>query len=184
MLAEAKNMKKIKPILIFMFSFAFIGNIYAVDIYECTVKDSNDKTFQNKPCLSGYQQVIHKYDVSSKEPSDGLRSYEYVMLDRFHGMDMERLKSRLELEKEYRLAQQYYENTVAFEELRHQQAIEMFDKNYRHFWMYGYSNGGGDPLSNNFQGGFPTVPPPIITPPPISTPPPIPTPGPTVPGTP
>lgn len=178
-------MKIIKPILALIFSLGFMHSAIAVDIYECYDEQEKERIFQNKTCKSGQLVKIHSYDVSDKDPTDALRPFEYTMLSRFHEMDMERLRSNLELAKDFRLAQQQFENASAFEKLRHEQAKEMFDKHYRHFWAYSYSNGdGGNPFT--FGPSSDTIITPAIpmpAPVPIATPPATPSPGPTVPGT-
>lgn len=177
-------MNALKPLITILSTVMISTTVYAVDIYECTDPQSKHKTFQDKVCSDGHEQIVRQYDVSDKAPDDMLRPYELVMLERFHEMDTERLKSRLELEKEYRLAQQQYENMAAFEKLRHQQAIEMFDKHYRHFWAYSYSNGAADnPFSFGPSSDTIIDPVAVVPAPPLSTPPANPTPGPTVPGT-
>lgn len=169
--------------LFFNMTLGFAGVVSAVNIYECTNDQEQHKIFQDKPCAKGFNEKTHEYLVSDSAPSDTLRNYEIVMLDRFHEMDKERLRYRLELENQYRLAQQRFEHLEAYEKIRHQQAIEMFDKHYRHFWAYGYNNGGGE-IFNPYEFGVALTPAPILPPAaPISTPPAIPSPKPTVPGT-
>lgn len=155
---------------------------HATTIYQC-INSNGHTTFQNtSACPQGSKQTVLNYPTSNTNPTDGLRDYELTKLERFHNMDYARLESQLDLEREYALAEQQHENLIDYENLRHEQAKEMFDKHYRHFWVYGYANGQGNfPLVysvDSINRGTDDAPAD-----PISTPPVTPSPLPTVPGT-
>lgn len=119
------------------------------EIYQCKDDDEMHIRLQDTECDEGFEQVvIAKPLFSDAPPSSMLREQELADLDQFNQNWLMRKYFDYDRRNAVTYENTQYRNARSLEILRHEQAKEMFDKNYRHFYMYGVSNGGGSfPLS-------------------------------------
>lgn len=117
----------------------------AQSVYRCT-NHNGHVTLQDTVCPERSYQHKMPMPTFGVPGSDALRPYELSSLERLH--ENYTLRKSYDYENRNNLAQQrvQHENIVDFENLKHKHAIEMFDKNYQHFWVNGYSIGEA-PLS-------------------------------------
>ncbi|MCS5709212.1 hypothetical protein CC99x_009875 [Candidatus Berkiella cookevillensis] len=127
------------------------SQLYAAEkVYQC--KNTAGKiTLQDKTCAKEDEQKVMplpSYERSSDEGIpimyDALREHELTMLERFHELDMQREEYNYKRRNIAAYQDRQHKNDVDLANLRHQHAIEMFDKSYNHLYVYGASNGEGN----------------------------------------
>lgn len=123
------------------------GSLYAAEkVYQC--KNTDGKiTLQDKACAKEDEQKVlplPTYEQTSNEGIpimyDGLREHELAMLERFHELDMQREEYNYKRRNIAAYQDTQHKNDIDLENVRHQHAIEMFDKSYNHLYVYGASN--------------------------------------------
>lgn len=125
--------------------------------YHCK-SENGHISLQDSSCSKDQEQTIlevTKFSVASDSAQDGLRPLELTVLERLHDLDL--LRAQYVHERKNILAYESAKSRHAqsMEKLRHKHALEMFDKHYRHFYVYGASNnayGGGYPFSYSVSG--------------------------------
>lgn len=117
---------------------------FALDkAYQC-VDAQKKTTLQDSPCpKDSVEKILSVSEFQKKEPSDGLRPLELTLLERYHELDVIQKYYDEDLRNQLAIARVDQKNAIEMEKLRHEQAKEMFDLNYHHFWVYGYGNGNG-----------------------------------------
>lgn len=118
---------------------------FAQFAYRCTDQNGH-VTLQGSSCPEQSDQTKVPMPTFGPVGTDELRAYELTALAQLHEHYI--LQKTYDYENRNVLARERvrHENVVDFEKLKHKHAIEMFDKNYQHFWMNGYSIGDA-PLS-------------------------------------
>tara|TARA_R110002110_G_scaffold383245_4_gene594663 strand:+ start:24303 stop:24821 length:519 start_codon:yes stop_codon:yes gene_type:complete len=116
--------------------------------YRCTDQNGH-VTLQGDVCPE--QSYQHKMPMPTFGPSssDSLRPYELTSLDRLHEDYILRKSYEYENRNTMAFERVRHENIVDYENLKQKHAIEMFDKNYQHYWVNGYSIGEA-PLSMGY----------------------------------
>lgn len=117
----------------------------ASTVYRCTDQNGHI-TLQDSICPDTSFQHELPMPTFGPSGSDALRPNELASLDRLHEHTILNKTYELENRNTLALARVKHKHIQEFEKLRHQHAIEMFDRNYRHFWINGYSIGDA-PLS-------------------------------------
>lgn len=116
-------------------------------VYQCT-DDKGHVTLQDKQCVKEMNQTIIKIDTANNSVDetgavityDGLRKNELALLEQFHALDLQREKYQHIGHQLLALQAAQFKNEKALEEQKHQHALEMFDKSYRHLYVYGAAN--------------------------------------------
>lgn len=136
-------------------AFSNTASAESAKIYQCKDDDEMHIRLQDTPCKEGFEQILVPMPLfSTAPPSSMLRPQELADLNDFQENWMMRKYFDYERKNIVSLENTQYRNAKGMEQLRHEHAKEMFDRSYRHFYMYGVSNGGGSfPLSYAPNGG-------------------------------
>lgn len=131
--------------------------------YQC--KNAQHKiTLQDTRCPAGSEETVIEMPVFTQATSadgtpisyDGLRPLELTLLERLHEIEKQRDKYNLRQRNDLALAYSKNQHEIALEKLKHKHAVEMFDKSYHHFYVYGAANRDNVafPFSYNSGGGI------------------------------